>query len=148
MQSSANETQVGGHHYKASIQHWDFAASRCMGYFEGQVTKYVTRWRKKNGLQDLRKAEHFLAKLRELAAAKAATPQQTFLMAEIPPLAVISVDDYVKSNELTADEALVVALVTEWEGHCELLESAHFTLQRMIAEAEGSEPGSGYVNQG
>ena len=54
---SANERQVGGQHYGAEIQHWDFVASQGMDYFQGQITKYVTRWKKKNGLQDLEKAQ-------------------------------------------------------------------------------------------
>jgi hypothetical protein len=61
----ANDYQVGGEHYQAKFQHWDLAAHNHLGYFEGQVTKYVTRWRKKNGLQDLDKAMHYLQKLIE-----------------------------------------------------------------------------------
>ncbi|MNU03291.1 hypothetical protein D3C72_2472560 [compost metagenome] len=33
---------------------------------EGNVIKYVTRWRKKNGLEDLKKAKHYLELLMEL----------------------------------------------------------------------------------
>ena len=62
---SANDRQVGGEHYKSGIQHWDYAISQKLGYMEGQITKYVTRWDKKNGLQDLRKAAHFLERLIE-----------------------------------------------------------------------------------
>lgn len=64
--TSANERQVGGEHYKAPIQHWDFVASNNLDYFQGQITKYVTRWKNKNGLQDLLKAQHFLQKYIEL----------------------------------------------------------------------------------
>ena len=62
---TANETQVAGEHYRTPIQHWDYVLANDLGYFEGQITKYVTRWRKKNGLEDLRKARHFLDKLIE-----------------------------------------------------------------------------------
>lgn len=65
--SSANETQVGGQHYKAkTIQPWDFIAANDLGYFEGNIVKYVSRWRDKGGLDDLRKARHYLDKLIEL----------------------------------------------------------------------------------
>ena len=65
--ASANQRQVAGDHYKkAKYQHWDFAADNRLGYFEGQITKYVTRWREKNGIQDLEKALHFADKLYEL----------------------------------------------------------------------------------
>jgi hypothetical protein len=74
--SKANETQIGGTHYRTPIQHWDYVIANGLGYFEGQITKYVTRWRKKNGLQDLYKARHFLDKLIEVAEADAGdTPQ-------------------------------------------------------------------------
>lgn len=58
----ANERQVGGSHYGSSIQHWDMVIANDLNYFEGQITKYVMRCRKKNGLQDLQKAMHFLEK--------------------------------------------------------------------------------------
>lgn len=66
----ANDTQVGGSHYKSSpIQHWDFAAANDYDYFQGQITKYVDRWKRKNGIEDLKKAAHFLQKYIELAEA-------------------------------------------------------------------------------
>lgn len=65
---SANNKQIAGNHYKVSYQHWDMLAG--MGYsyeyYIGQVSKYITRWRKKNGAQDVRKAQHFAEKLLEL----------------------------------------------------------------------------------
>lgn len=67
----ANERQVGGEHYKKkAIQHWDYAASNNFDYFQGQITKYVSRWKDKNGLQDLEKAMHFLEKYIEDEKAK------------------------------------------------------------------------------
>jgi hypothetical protein len=48
--------QIGGTHYGAAYGHWDLVADTGMGYFPGQITKYLTRWRKKGGLEDLRKA--------------------------------------------------------------------------------------------
>lgn len=63
----ANDIQVGGSHYKnRSIQHWDYVAANDLDYFQGQITKYVSRWKDKNGIQDLEKADHFLKKYMEL----------------------------------------------------------------------------------
>lgn len=64
---SANDTQVGGSHYKTVMQHWDLAAKLKLGYFEGQVSKYLTRHRYKKGKEDVEKALHFTKKLLELA---------------------------------------------------------------------------------
>ena len=55
--------QVGGDHYRAEFQHWDWAAETQLGYLEGNATKYVARWRKKNGRQDLEKARSYVLKL-------------------------------------------------------------------------------------
>lgn len=75
--SGANGRQVGGSHYAAPIQHWDYVAANDLDYFQGQITKYVVRWRKKGGIQDLEKARHFLDKYVELAKnAKAAEDQE------------------------------------------------------------------------
>jgi hypothetical protein len=63
---TANEHQVGNTHYKGfPIEHWDFVLMHKMPYMEAQIFKYVLRWKEKNGLEDLRKAKHFLEKLIE-----------------------------------------------------------------------------------
>ena len=70
--SNANTKQVAGDHYRSedsTYQHWDLVADTGMGYFEGQITKYVARWRKKNGKQDLEKALHYAQKMQELILA-------------------------------------------------------------------------------
>lgn len=67
-ESEANKMQVGGNRYASEgMQHWDFAASVFgPAFFYGTITKYVVRARKKNGIQDLRKARHYLQKLAEV----------------------------------------------------------------------------------
>ena len=63
-----NSRQVGGDHYKGkTVQPWDFIAANGLGFFEGNVVKYVTRWKDKGGVQDLHKARHYLDKLIEVA---------------------------------------------------------------------------------
>jgi uncharacterized protein DUF3310 len=67
----ANDHQVGGGHYKTEgLQHWDLVNIFGWDYFQGQITKYLMRWRKKNGLEDLQKARHYLDKYIELEQAK------------------------------------------------------------------------------
>jgi hypothetical protein len=70
--AKANEMQVGGMHYArgAKMQHWDMVAEFELDYFQGQITKYLFRWRAKGGVQDLEKAAHYLAKYIELAKAE------------------------------------------------------------------------------
>lgn len=61
----ANKYQVGGGHYQSTMQHWDYVLANQIPYLEAMIIKYLTRWRKKNGFQDLEKAKHFLKKLYE-----------------------------------------------------------------------------------
>ena len=62
----ANEGQIAGTHYKRlTIQPWDYVLANELGYMEGSVIKYISRWKNKNGLEDLYKCRHFLNKLIE-----------------------------------------------------------------------------------
>ena len=64
---NANDTQIGGKHYKADgIEPWDYVAANNLGFFEGNIVKYVSRWKDKGGVDDLRKAKHYIEKLIEL----------------------------------------------------------------------------------
>lgn len=64
---SANDRQPGGSHYKnKAIQPWDFIASNDLDFFQGNIIKYVVRWREKGGIEDLRKAQHYLEKYIEV----------------------------------------------------------------------------------
>ena len=65
---SANDRQVEGDHYKGfgGLEHWDVVDIFSLDYFQGQITKYVMRWKDKNGVDDLKKAQHFLEKYIEL----------------------------------------------------------------------------------
>jgi len=63
-----DEVQVGGAHYKDNtIQVWDAIHDWGLGYFSGNVVKYVARHQKKNGVEDLKKARHYLDKLISIA---------------------------------------------------------------------------------
>lgn len=64
--SDVNKGQVGGTHYKADFMHWDWVEACHLGYMEGQITRYVIRWYKKDGIQDLQKALHYVDKLLEM----------------------------------------------------------------------------------
>jgi len=57
--------QIGGDHYRTPEgipEHWDLAVALQWDFFQYQITKYLWRWKEKGGVQDLRKAEHFLRK--------------------------------------------------------------------------------------
>ncbi len=61
-----NDRQVGGDHYKKlEIQTLDYIIANNIGYMEGNIIKYVSRWKEKGGEKDLLKAKHYLDKLIE-----------------------------------------------------------------------------------
>jgi len=67
MVPNANDVQIAGTHYKdKSIQPWDYIVANKLGYLEGNIVKYVSRWKDKGGIEDLRKARHYLDKLIEV----------------------------------------------------------------------------------
>ena len=64
---SALEKQTGGNHYtKCSIQPIEYIHANNLPFIEGNVVKYITRWRDKNGIEDLKKVIHYVELLIEL----------------------------------------------------------------------------------
>lgn len=54
---------VKGKHYKGGIEPVDYIKANDLDFFEGNVIKYITRWKKKDGLNDLRKAQDYIEML-------------------------------------------------------------------------------------
>lgn len=53
--------QVGGNHYKqVKIQPIEYILANEIPFIEGNVIKYVSRWKDKGGVEDLKKARHYL----------------------------------------------------------------------------------------
>ena len=73
---TANEDQIGGTHYKdtamhcphcrSELQHWDVSWYSNFDMFQYAITKYIWRWRMKDGVEALRKARHALDKYIEV----------------------------------------------------------------------------------
>ena len=63
----AIKQQVGGDHYsKLAIQPVEYINKNNLTYLQGNVIKYVTRYKDKNGVEDLQKAKHYIELLIEL----------------------------------------------------------------------------------
>jgi hypothetical protein len=57
----ASDIQVGGGHYaKYKIQPTEFIHKNNVPFIEGNIIKYVMRHREKNGVEDLKKAKHYI----------------------------------------------------------------------------------------
>jgi hypothetical protein len=69
---SANDTQVGGDHYRSkAIQPWDamqawMSPEAFIGFLHGNAIKYLSRYREKGGANDIRKAIHYCQKILEV----------------------------------------------------------------------------------
>jgi hypothetical protein len=107
----ANDTQHGGDHYKSDVQHWDWVAANHMDYFSGCASKYVTRWRKKDGPIALEKAGHFVVKASELHRAG------LLLGAGVP---CIPIEQFAAANDLTDEEAKICSALVAWRTYEDL----------------------------
>lgn len=144
----ANATQVGGTHYRTTYQHWDLVADLNLGYFEGQITKYITRHRSKKGLEDVMKAQHFAVKLLELNSARGYPPMHLFPTGNV-------MFDYRAANGLRDDEMACIMDVVTWRHPHDLhrlLSSIESVLMQYGIQRGGwrdsGKPSAAYVDQG
>ncbi len=126
----ANEQQIGGDHYKSPVQHWDIVAAFGIGYLEGNATKYVSRWRKKNGLQDLEKARHYIQKMFELAQTVNYRPSG------IVPEPVVR--EFIEANGLTFTEGQICLHLFRWDSLSHLI-SAYNLIVEMEKEKKAQD---------
>lgn len=72
---SADDKQIAGDHYKkhGDLQPWNVILAWDLGYLDGTALKYISRWKDKGGINDLKKAIHFLEKLIEVTEASQST---------------------------------------------------------------------------
>lgn len=138
MSTYANSYQIGGAHYRTSMQHWDLVAEAGLGYFDGQVTKYVSRWRLKNGTQDIQKAKHFAEKYHELLRGGILRPVTSRNDKTVGEL----LSCYAVSADLTKQEEEIVSLLINNHGPKEV-----FLVVTLLEELLLSEPGKSYVDQ-
>lgn len=69
----ANDYQIDGSHYKnLKYETWDVITAWELGYLDGSAVKYISRWKNKGGVNDIKKAIHFLQKLVEVEENKQA----------------------------------------------------------------------------
>ena len=111
----ANEYQIGGNHYQGEYQHWDFVCDTDSHYLLGCATKYIARWRKKNGIQDLRKASHYLTK---------AEDRGIYVIEEEKPLIVRLIEKFLSVESPTTAEL--------WFRFSQSLEPIDRTIMSMI----------------
>lgn len=92
----ANEKQIGGNHYASKYQAWDFIIDLRLHYLYGCALKYIYRHKKKNGVEDVKKAEHYIEKAKEIGIKGGGLENQNLIK------------KFIQENEITHDEALII----------------------------------------
>lgn len=127
--------QVGGSHYAGGFQHWDLIIQCKTPYLEANATKYLTRYRKKNGKQDLEKALSYVRKMKsEIAVLRPRVVGRT-----VPTLFIKSFLD--KQDDMSKKAKLVFNLLLQWSTEMDLT-IAEFMLLEMILEEYPEAPTS------
>lgn len=127
--------QEGGDHYQSEYQHWSWVTDIGMTYLPATATKYLTRWRKKNGLQDLMKAQTYLDKL-------IVDWNTVFQFTVEPPENIDELNArFVKSNELDSNspEARICFLLSDLgdSDGIDRVMQARDVLSELILDAQG-----------
>ena len=140
--SNSNAYQVGGGHYQNhgdGLQHWDVMALLRANYFIGCSTKYLIRFEKKNGVEDLAKCVHFLKKAHEIGAPKISRLRLWYYKQKV--------SDWLHENykESGFPTYLYIAIKDIFDG--KYLDAANIVMQIMTLYTEATEPTKRYTNQ-
>ena len=54
------------HYNVGKIEVWDFIADQNLDFYEGNIVKYICRWKTKNGVEDLLKVKEYIDKYLEV----------------------------------------------------------------------------------
>ena len=129
---SANAIQVGGDHYPTSeFQPWDLGWRYGIGAVEFMLIKYVSRWRRKNGVEDLEKAQHVLVKLEEIEDVGYEPP------GAVGPLVL---NDYYKANGITDFREKIIISIVSNKFTASTLNHASLLLSSLAETARDGEP--------
>lgn len=127
-----NQRQVAGTHYAGKLQHWDYVIAARLGYFEGQITKYALRYRKKNGAEDVRKALHYLDKLEwALENGKMPWAVVTRVGFDMPVIT-----NFLRENEPSTLQRQILTVATHYTRQEDLHQLRGY-LTLLLAQAEG-----------
>ena len=104
-EKSALDEQVGGDHYKKlGIQPVELIRDINANFFQGNVIKYITRYKDKNGIKDLEKAKHYLELIEELHPNNNGS--------KITSYEIDKVNDYIYANKIDTDAAKIIRIVS------------------------------------
>lgn len=113
---SAIDHQVGGRHYKdLKIQPVQYIMANMLQFCEGNVVKYVTRYPFKGGVDDLRKARHYVELIREnLKYCQTLHEERLRTYQGAPWRYELTAQDYNGANALPTGVGAVVIHITDF----------------------------------
>lgn len=126
-------TQVGGTHYKAEYQHWDWVEETGMGYLESCASKYLVRWREKGGVQDLEKSLSYVKKLQDLQQFHGRTNRTK---PEVPLF--VCFEKFKEANNLPPEETACCVLLMVWST-ADALRSVVAIIESMIRQEQNKQ---------
>lgn len=142
--------QIGGNHYGTKYGHWDYCKDAGTGYLEGHATKYLYRWRRKGGIQDLEKALSFVEKLtvgNEETNCDRGQGEYADLL-----------DRFFDENDVPFQEKVLIMCVINWEKYSDLVETRNALVEFISAAVKEAtmsklalnhdDATRAYVNQG
>ncbi len=144
--------QVGGDHYEADYQHWDYIADTCTGYLEGNASKYILRWKDKGKpLEDLGKARSYICKALELYNDGRYYNSSLFVnMSDfISNRANFDFNKFVARNHVPDKEARIICYINRWQfsgdlsNIIELIDELFVEAQEALAEPRIAGGGNG-----
>lgn len=129
------DVQVGGSYYKKlGMQQVVYASANRYDPCAASIVKYVTRWRDKNGLQDLQKALHY-SELRQAPEIAQYIPDRSH---EQPAVDALT---YVSLNNMPAVEGELIVWLQYWvyseQGDTRGRDHVVRLLQQLISENGG-----------
>ena len=115
--------QVGGDHYAAEYQHWDWVVDTRLGYLEGNATKYLARWWNKNGPEDLLKAQSYVEKLLECCRQGRARNQSDYRLPyeHDRRMAKQKLKRFCDSAKVGPHEMSIMSIIAEWDKDADLV---------------------------
>nr|DAK25705.1 MAG TPA: nucelotide kinase [Caudoviricetes sp.] len=122
---TAFSEQIGGSHYKdMPFQPICLIGSLNLDFFQGNVVKYVSRYKLKDGVRDLEKAKHYCRMAMELAE-KPEPPE------EEQEEALNLTDQFIVENGLPMIIRTIILSVVlrQWEGAVEAIEELQTTYE-------------------
>lgn len=133
--------QVGGSHYGTKYGHWDYCKEADTPYLEGHATKYLVRWRKKGGIQDLEKSLSFVEKImignEHTDCDRGAKEHEDKLIRMLD------------ENDVPDFERTVITAILHWQSYDDLVMARDSLTQYIRWQKEAAaDASSNYTNQG